>query len=115
MESITIDGSKLEGGGQMVRTTCALANILRLSRPVHIVNIRGNRPKPGLAAQHSTGVRLVSKISGLSVSGCQLGSPELNFDTKSELSTDKVGCESHREEGIALDKYYHIETRSMDY
>ena len=43
-----IDGAYGEGGGQLLRTSVALAAIT--GRPVHLRNIRARRAKPGLAA-----------------------------------------------------------------
>lgn len=55
-----IDGSTLEGGGQVLRLSVSLATILQ--KPVSITNIRGGRAVPGLAAQHVCGIKLVSNI-----------------------------------------------------
>ena len=43
---ITIDASQGEGGGQILRTSLALAAIT--GTPVRIEQIRARRPKPGL-------------------------------------------------------------------
>ncbi|GBH28818.1 RNA 3'-terminal phosphate cyclase [Sphingobium xenophagum] len=51
---ITIDGSEGEGGGQMVRNSCALS--LVTGEPFRISNIRAKRSKPGLMRQHVTAV-----------------------------------------------------------
>jgi hypothetical protein len=45
-----IDGSVLEGGGQILRIATALSALLRT--PVVIENIRNNRRPPGLRNQH---------------------------------------------------------------
>ena len=74
---IEIDGSQLEGGGQIVRLCLAIACIKKL--PVRIVNIRAGRQKPGLAAQHSEGVRLVNRISNGRLVGGEIGSCSLEF------------------------------------
>jgi RNA 3'-terminal phosphate cyclase (ATP) len=74
---LTINGSRMEGGGQIVRTAVALSSIT--STPVHIVNIRANRPKPGLAAQHAAAVRAVAEVCSAEVEGDVAGSQELTF------------------------------------
>ncbi|MER3457806.1 MAG: RNA 3'-phosphate cyclase, partial [Chloroflexota bacterium] len=47
---VTIDGSYGEGGGQILRTSLALAALT--GRPLRMENIRAGRKNPGLAAQH---------------------------------------------------------------
>lgn len=74
---LVIDGGILEGGGQILRIATSLAGILR--RPIQVVNIRGNRPKPGLMAQHLTGLRLAAEITGGQLSGDSIGSLEIRF------------------------------------
>ncbi len=77
MESITIDGSKGEGGGQILRLALALSCITK--KPFKIENIRANRSKPGLQAQHLTSVNAISYISRAVVDGAKIGSTELSF------------------------------------
>jgi RNA 3'-terminal phosphate cyclase (ATP) len=74
---IEIDGSIGEGGGQVLRTSLALAAVLR--REVRIVNIRSGRAEPGLKAQHLTGAKAIAQISGASSRGLQIGSTEFVF------------------------------------
>lgn len=73
--TISLDGSILEGGGQLIRTALSLSYIL-MTR-VKISKIRQNRPKPGLAAQHLAGARLVSMISNGTLKDDEIGSTEL--------------------------------------
>ena len=72
-----IDGSFGEGGGQIIRTTIALAAIT--GKEVEISNIRANRPNPGLAAQHLHAVKAVEKLSGGRTEGLELHSSRLKF------------------------------------
>lgn len=71
-ELLTIDGSRGEGGGQMLRTSLSLAAVL--GQPVRIINIRAGRPKPGLAAQHLTACRAVARVCQGRLEGDELRS-----------------------------------------
>ncbi|RLI80062.1 RNA 3'-phosphate cyclase [Archaeoglobales archaeon] len=77
---IKIDGSFGEGGGQILRTAISLSCITL--KPVEIYNIRANRPKPGLAAQHLKGVEAAKLISNAEVEGLRLGSTRVVFKPK---------------------------------
>lgn len=74
---IEIDGAMLEGGGQILRVSSALAAVLSVS--IRISNIRGGRPKPGLAAQHMAGLQLVGNLIGTSFNGLKKGSQEISI------------------------------------
>ena len=69
---IVLDGRVGEGGGQILRTGLALSAIT--GAPVEIFNIRAGRSKPGLAAQHLTGVRAVAAACNGRLDGDFLGS-----------------------------------------
>lgn len=51
---LEIDSSRGEGGGQMVRTSVALATLTHT--PTRLIRIRENRPTNGLSKQHLTAV-----------------------------------------------------------
>lgn len=74
---IRIDGSRGEGGGQMLRSSLTLS--LLTGQPFQMVHIRANRPKPGLAAQHLACVRAAAAIGQARVAGDGLGSQEVLF------------------------------------
>ncbi|MDD1672953.1 MAG: RNA 3'-terminal phosphate cyclase [Methanomicrobiales archaeon] len=78
---LTIDGARLEGGGQIIRMAVALSSLT--GTPVQIVRIRAKRDNPGLAAQHISAIRAVSIPSNAEVSGLSPGSSSLSFSPSS--------------------------------
>src|SRR5262245_41275983 len=74
---LTIDGSRGEGGGQILRTALALS--LHMQTPFRMHAIRSKRKKPGLLRQHLTCVQATARICGAKVVGDELGSTELSF------------------------------------
>lgn len=75
---IEIDGSRGEGGGQILRTAVALSAITSL--PLSIMNIRAKRKKPGLMRQHFAAIDAVRTICDAKVTGLELRSPRLTFE-----------------------------------
>jgi RNA 3'-terminal phosphate cyclase (ATP) len=74
---LRIDGSEGEGGGQVLRTSLALAMVT--GTPVRIEKIRARRAKPGLMRQHLTAVLAAAKVSQARVEGAEVGSTSLTF------------------------------------
>ena len=74
---ITINGSYGEGGGAIVRTALALSTLTQ--QPFTVDNIRSGRKKPGLKAQHLTGIRALEQLCDAVAEDAQLGSTKLTF------------------------------------
>lgn len=70
-----LDGSRGEGGGQVARMGLALAAATRT--PLRVVNVRANRPEPGLKAGHVAAVRALAQLCDGEVEGADLGSREV--------------------------------------
>ena len=75
---IHLDGSRGEGGGQILRSALTLS--ILTGKPFRLSNVRANRPKPGLAAQHLTCLKAAAKICGGNYKGGRIGSTELFFE-----------------------------------
>jgi RNA 3'-terminal phosphate cyclase (ATP) len=74
---IRIDGARHSGSGTIVRLSVAFAALLR--RPLHVVNARARRPKPGLRPQHLAAVRACAELCAAETEGLALGSDEFRF------------------------------------
>jgi RNA 3'-terminal phosphate cyclase (ATP) len=74
---LTIDGSRGEGGGQVLRTSLTLSLLTQTA--LKISRIRAGRARPGLMRQHLLAVQAASAVSGAEVTGAELGSTELEF------------------------------------
>jgi RNA 3'-terminal phosphate cyclase (ATP) len=73
-----VDGSLLEGGGQVLRNTMAYAALL--GRAIRVSRIRAGRPRPGLAAQHLAGLELVRDIVGGSLARAAIDATDISFE-----------------------------------
>lgn len=74
---IELDGSMGEGGGQVLRSTLTMS--ILTSQGFTIQNIRAQRQKPGLMAQHLKAVDAAAAVSRAAVDGARLGSSHLEF------------------------------------
>jgi RNA 3''-phosphate cyclase len=85
---LEIDSSKNEGGGQMVRTSVALAAVT--DQELKLTRIRESRPTNGLSKQHCTAVNAVAEMTGSSVDGNYTGSRELVFKPGNIQNNDVI-------------------------
>ena len=75
---LEIDGSILEGGGQILRISISMSYLLGI--PIKIRNIRSKRDNPGLQRQHLTCTQFVTSIyNSKDISGLQLNSKEISL------------------------------------
>ncbi|KAJ7632301.1 RNA 3'-terminal phosphate cyclase domain-containing protein [Roridomyces roridus] len=72
-----IDGSVLEGGGQILRNSVSLSALL--GKPISIHKVRNGRKPPGLKNQHRTGIQLAAEIASAHLTGAKNGSSAIDF------------------------------------
>lgn len=77
MDSIEVDGSFGEGGGQILRTAVTFSVIQ--GRAIHVTKIRAGREVPGLRQQHVSTLRAMGEIFGGELRGADVGSSEVYF------------------------------------
>jgi len=75
---LELDGSFGEGGGQILRTSLALA--LLTGKGFHLRNVRAGRTRPGLQPQHLMSVRAAATIGQAGTRGASKGSSDLVFE-----------------------------------
>jgi len=81
---LEIDGSQGEGGGQVLRTSLALA--ILTGKAIRLINVRAGRRNPGLAPQHLACVLAAKEICNAEVEGTALKSTQLTFAPDSPAS-----------------------------
>ncbi|MDG3007355.1 RNA 3'-terminal phosphate cyclase [Paludisphaera mucosa] len=74
---VVLDGSRGEGGGQILRTALSLS--LLTGKPFRIVKLRAGRDKPGLRPQHKMAVEAAALLGRAEVLGTEVGSRDVVF------------------------------------
>ncbi|MBI4983461.1 RNA 3'-terminal phosphate cyclase [Candidatus Woesearchaeota archaeon] len=77
---IELDGSFGEGGGALVRVALALSALTE--QPFKVMNIRANRPEPGLKAQHLEAINSLKQICDAETNEIKISTTELYFQPK---------------------------------
>ena len=75
---IEINGASGEGGGQILRSALTLSMIT--GQPFRMINIRANRPKPGLMRQHLVAVQAAAQICNADTGSASVGAQTLEFN-----------------------------------
>lgn len=75
---IEIDGSRGEGGGQILRSALTLS--LLTGKPFRLYDIRARRDKPGLRPQHLKAVKAAAEVGDARITGVEPGALTLQFE-----------------------------------
>ncbi len=74
---IEIDGSQYSGSGTIVRQAVAFSALTGM--PVHILNARAKRDKPGLRRQHTRVIEAIIELTNGTAKGVYEGSQDFHF------------------------------------
>lgn len=78
LQTIRLEGTTLEGGGQLLRLALGLSSLTKI--PITVTNIRGKRSGGGgLKSQHLTCVQWLGQACNARLSGVGLKSKEITF------------------------------------
>ena len=74
-----LDGTTLEGGGQLLRLALSLSSLTQI--PIHVTDIRGKRPGKvsGLKASHLAGAKWLADATDATTDGMEVKSRQLLF------------------------------------
>lgn len=107
-ENVEIDGSVMEGGGQILRISFCLTELSN-ANSLRISNIRAGRSSPGLQNQHLANCLAFAKLLNFEILGAKLKSCEL-FLKKGSLSTEfpaeySVDCSGAGSIGLVIQNF----------
>uniref|UniRef100_A0A8C6T706 RNA 3'-terminal phosphate cyclase n=1 Tax=Neogobius melanostomus TaxID=47308 RepID=A0A8C6T706_9GOBI len=97
--AVEIDGSVMEGGGQILRISAALSCIT--GSPIKITKIRAGRSQPGLKAQHMSGLQLVSELCGGTLQGAAMSSTDISFNP-GKIQAGNYTADTHTAGSVCL-------------
>ncbi|KAK7889159.1 hypothetical protein WMY93_024719 [Mugilogobius chulae] len=97
--AVEIDGSVMEGGGQILRLSASLSCIT--GSPIKITKIRAGRSQPGLKAQHMSGLQLVSELCGGTLQGAAMGSTDISL-SPGKIKAGNFTADTHTAGSVCL-------------
>lgn len=86
---LEINGGFGEGGGQIVRTACTFSAVT--GQAFRLFNVRANRSKPGLRAQHVTAIEAAASLVDAETRGVAEHSVQFTFTPRSQAACGDYG------------------------
>ena len=85
-----LDGTTLEGGGQLLRLALSLSSLTQT--PIHVTDIRAKRPgrSSGLKASHLAGAKWLARATAATTEGMEVKSSQLVFRPSSIAAAARI-------------------------